>query len=92
MLRRQTTLRGTLFELPGACAVARQRLAHEPEGTRIEIVEGDIFKDPLPKDHDLLILANTVHVLSATHNIELAGKNASSRIPKRSASTCGPLD
>jgi hypothetical protein len=31
VLRRQTTLRGTLFELPGACAVARQRLAKEPE-------------------------------------------------------------
>ena len=74
VLRRQSTLRGTLFELPGACAVARQRLAHEPEGTRIEIVEGDIFKDPLPEDHDVLILANTVHVLSAAHNVELLGK------------------
>jgi len=37
-------------------------------------VEGDIFKDPLPKGHDALILANTVHVLSAAHNIELLGK------------------
>ena len=74
VLRRQSTLRGTLFELPGACAVARQRLAKEPEGTRIEIVEGSIFTDSLPKDHDLLILANTVHVLSATHNIELLAK------------------
>ena len=74
VLRRQATLKGTLFELPGACTVARQRLAHEPEGTRIEIVEGDIFKDPLPEGHDLLILANTIHVLSAPHNIELLGK------------------
>ena len=33
VLRRQSSLRGTLFELPGACAVARQRLAREPERT-----------------------------------------------------------
>jgi SAM-dependent methyltransferase len=74
VLRRQSALRGTLFELPGACAVARQRLAGEPEGTRIEVVEGDIFKDPLPEGHDVLILANTVHVLSAEHNVQLLGK------------------
>jgi hypothetical protein len=73
-LRRHTILRGTLFELPGACAVARQLLAHEPEGARIEVVEGDIFKDPLPDGHDVLILANTIHVLSAAHNVELLGK------------------
>ena len=32
VLRRHAALRGTLFELPGACEVARQRLASEPEG------------------------------------------------------------
>jgi SAM-dependent methyltransferase len=74
VLRCQSALRGTLFELPGACAVARQRLAREPEGTRIEVVAGDIFKDPLPEGHDVLILANTVHVLSAAHNVELLKK------------------
>jgi len=74
VLRRQSALRGTLFELPGACAVALQRLAREPEGTRIEVVEGDIFKDPLPEGHDVLIVANTVHVLSAAHNVELLRK------------------
>jgi len=41
-------LRGTLFELPGPCAVARQKLANLPEGSRIDIVEGDVFKDALP--------------------------------------------
>ncbi|HUK61451.1 MAG TPA: methyltransferase [Stellaceae bacterium] len=71
VLRRHSALKGTLFELPGACEVARQRLAHEPEGARIEIVAGDAFKDPLPEGHDALIVANTIHVLSAAHNIEL---------------------
>jgi hypothetical protein len=71
ILRRHVTLRATLFELPGACAVARQRLAQEPEGIRVTVAEGDFFKDPLPDGHDLMIVANTVHVLSATNNIEL---------------------
>jgi SAM-dependent methyltransferase len=74
VLRRYHALKGTLFELPGACAVARQRLAREPEGTRIEVVDGDVFNDPLPEGHDALIVANTVHVFSAAHNIELLRK------------------
>jgi ubiquinone/menaquinone biosynthesis C-methylase UbiE len=74
VLRRHEALRGTLFELPGACAVARQKLANEPEGKRIDVVDGDVFKDPLPQGHDALIVANTVHVFSAAHNVELMRK------------------
>jgi O-methyltransferase domain len=74
VLRRNAALKWTLFELPGACAVARQKLASEPEGRRIDIVEGDIFKDPLPDGHDVLIVANTIHIFSAAHNIELMQK------------------
>jgi ubiquinone/menaquinone biosynthesis C-methylase UbiE len=74
VLRRYPDLSGTLFELPGACAVARQRLSAEPEGSRIGVVEGDVFKTPLPADHDVLLVANTVHVLSAPHNLELMSK------------------
>jgi hypothetical protein len=74
VLRRNSSLKGTLFELPGACAVARQKLAELPEGARINIVEGDVFKDPLPGDHDVLIVANTIHIFSVAHNIELFRK------------------
>jgi hypothetical protein len=74
ILQRHPALRGTLFELAGACAVARQRLAGVPEGARITVVEGDIVKDTLPENHDVLIVANTVHVLSAAHNLDLLKK------------------
>jgi hypothetical protein len=37
----------------------------------VTVAEGDFFKDPLPDGHDLMIVANTVHVLSKAHNIEL---------------------
>jgi hypothetical protein len=71
VLRHFPTLKATLFELPGTCAVARPRLAREPEGTRIQVIEGDLLKDPLPDGHDVVIAANIVHGLSAAHNVEL---------------------
>jgi len=74
VLQHHNALKGTLFELPGACAVARQRLANEPERSRIDVVEGDVFKDPLPGGHDVVLIANVVHVFSAAHNIELMRK------------------
>jgi SAM-dependent methyltransferase len=74
ILRRHTDLRGTLFELPGACAVARQRLASEPEGSRVAIIEGDLLVDDLPDGHDLILAANIVHGLSEVHNVHLLSK------------------
>jgi methylase of polypeptide subunit release factors len=74
ILRRHPRLEATLFELPGACAVARRRLAGEREGGRVTVVEGDFFTDPLPEGHDALIVANTLHVLSVAHNLELLKK------------------
>jgi len=71
LLKKHPGLQATLFELPGPCGVARQKLASVPEGQRITVVEGDVFKDPLPGGHDAVIVANAVHVFSADHNIAL---------------------
>jgi len=60
--------------LPGACAVARERLAREPEGARVAVVEGDVLRDALPDSHDVLIAANIIHGLSAAHNVALLAK------------------
>jgi hypothetical protein len=81
VLRKYPALKGTLFELPGACAVARQRLANEAEGPRIAVVEGDVFKAPLPGDHDAVLVANVIHVFSAAHNIELLRKIRATAAP-----------
>jgi hypothetical protein len=75
LLRHCPALKGTLFELPQVCAVARQRLANEPERTRIDIVEGDLFSGSLPGDHDVVLVANAVHMFSAAHNLELMRKS-----------------
>jgi hypothetical protein len=74
ILRRYPALQGTLFELPGACVVARHRLMREPEAARVSVLEGDMLADPLPDGHDVVLLANIVHGLSAAHNIALLSK------------------
>jgi hypothetical protein len=73
-MRRHPDLRGPLFELPAACAVARRRLAHDPESVRIEVIEGDLRADAIPDGHDAVIAANIVHGLSEAHNLDLLRK------------------
>ena len=53
--------RGRLYDLPAVAALARQQLAESPLAARLRIVEGDFFTDPLPEDHDAILLANVVH-------------------------------
>lgn len=71
LLQSYPKLQCTLYELPTAAAVARQRLAEDPLGRQIEIVEGDFLKGPLPKGHDAVLLAHVVHVLVPERNEEL---------------------
>lgn len=58
----------TLYELPAAAAVARRCLKDSPHSARIEVVEGDFLRDPIPAGHDVVIMANVVHTLSPELN------------------------
>jgi len=78
VLRQHAGLQGTLFELAGAAAVARQRLAREPEGARVEVVVGDFFKDPIPSGHDAIIVANILHLFFPEQNRDLLKHTRSS--------------
>jgi SAM-dependent methyltransferase len=71
ILRRCPQLRGTLFDLPEAAGVARPRLTQDPAGDRAEVVEGDFFQDPIPDGHDVVLIANVIHLFSPEHNLEL---------------------
>ena len=50
-----------LYDAPAVAALARQRLAESPLATRLRIVEGDFFTDPLPEDADAVLIANVFH-------------------------------
>jgi hypothetical protein len=71
ILDRFPHLKGTLFELEPVAEVAKDALATSPVGSRIKIVAGDLFEDPLPEGHDALILAHVVHYFDHERNLEL---------------------
>jgi ubiquinone/menaquinone biosynthesis C-methylase UbiE len=71
VLDRYPKLRATLFELPGAAAVARKRLAAEPTAGRIEIATGDFFCEPIPEGHDAVILSHVIHCFTPERNLKL---------------------
>ena len=49
-------------------------LRTSPKGTEFAVVEGNFFTDPLPDGHDVMIVANTLHVLSVDSNLALLDK------------------
>jgi hypothetical protein len=61
VLRQHPHIEATLFDLPAVSGLARRRLADESMATRLHIVEGDFFTDPLPTDHDAILIANVFH-------------------------------
>jgi ubiquinone/menaquinone biosynthesis C-methylase UbiE len=61
VLRQHPHIEATLFDVPAVAALARQRLAGSPVATRLRIIEGDFFTDPLPADHDVILIANVFH-------------------------------
>jgi ubiquinone/menaquinone biosynthesis C-methylase UbiE len=71
LLERYPTLAATLFELPAVVQVARQRLMNHPLADRIRLVEGDMFRSPIPEGHDACIIANVLHTLSRDHILEM---------------------
>jgi hypothetical protein len=74
ILDRFPQLEGTLFELPPVTEVAKDALAANPVGSRINIVAGDLFEDAIPEDHDALILAHVVHYFDHARNLELLSR------------------
>jgi hypothetical protein len=64
LLRHYPGLEGTLLDLSNTAAVARQRLAGDPAAQRAHIVAGDFFKDPIPSGHDVVLIANVIHLFS----------------------------
>ncbi len=73
-LEQNPHLSATLFELPQTAAVAAQRVDGLANRERLDIVEGDLFVDPIPKDHDVLLLANVVHLFSPERSRTLLGR------------------
>ena len=64
MLRHHAHLHSTLFEIPQVIDVAKRQLAACPDAHKIALIAGDFFSDPIPIDHDAILIANVIHLLS----------------------------
>ena len=82
ILRSYPQLQGTLFDLPEAAAVARPRLTENGVGKRAQVAEGDFFQDPIPEAHDVVLIANVMHLFSPEHNLQLL-KRTREHVPDR---------
>ena len=61
LLEAHPSLEATIFDLPAVRPLAEERIGERGLGERCQFVEGSFFEDPLPKGHDVLLLANILH-------------------------------
>lgn len=71
ILRQYRNLEATLFDRSAVAAVARLKLAGEPVVADVKVVAGDFFVDPIPESHDVILLANVVHLLAPERTLDL---------------------
>jgi SAM-dependent methyltransferase len=68
ILGQHSALEWALYDAPTVAALARQRLAGSSLTSRLRIVEGDFFTDPLPEDYDAVLIANVFHIFLPKRN------------------------
>ncbi|HXI02709.1 MAG TPA: methyltransferase [Candidatus Saccharimonadales bacterium] len=73
-LEKNSGLQATLLESPAVTAVARKRINGSAVRDRISVLDGDFFTDDIPAGHDVILMANVVHLFGHARNIELLGR------------------
>jgi ubiquinone/menaquinone biosynthesis C-methylase UbiE len=66
--------RFTVLDLPGAVAIARDKIKEQGLDDQIEVVEGDMFGEPFPTGHDCVLFANQLVIWSPEENERLLRK------------------
>ncbi|MER5465453.1 methyltransferase [Streptomyces sp. NPDC002668] len=62
LCQRHPHLRGTLYDLPHVCPMAREKIAAAGLEETVGTVPGDFFQDAaLPDDHDMILLSMILH-------------------------------
>ena len=61
LLEAYPSLNATIFDLEAVRLLAEERIANLGLRERCRFVAGSFFDDPLPKGHDVLLLANILH-------------------------------
>jgi SAM-dependent methyltransferase len=64
----------TVLDLPGALAIAQDKITQHGLAERITVAEGDLFAEALPGGHDCVLFANQLVIWSPEQNRELLRK------------------
>lgn len=80
-LEKNPKLKGVLFDLPDVIPLARERLGKEGLLDRVELVEGNFYKDNLPEGCDLALLSAIIHQNSPDENVALYKKIFQALVP-----------
>ena len=80
-LEKKPEMTAVLFDLPAVIPLAEERLGAEGLLDRVELVEGDFYKDELPPGCDLALLSAIIHQNSPEENIDLYRKIHKALLP-----------
>lgn len=61
IVARHTHLNATVFERPPVDRIAATMIEKRGFSARVNVTAGDMFADPLPRDHDLHLFSNVLH-------------------------------
>jgi SAM-dependent methyltransferase len=61
MTARHPHLAATVFERPPVDGIARAMIRKRESATKVDVVPGDMFSDPLPQGYDLHLYSNVFH-------------------------------
>ena len=67
-------LEATVFDLPYTTRITRAVVKEWGMEDRIEIVDGDFLRDPIPGGYDAVLMSNILHGQSPEENLGLVGK------------------
>ncbi|WP_448384472.1 methyltransferase [Desulfosoma sp.] len=73
-LQRQPSLEAVLYDLSDVIPMARERLQAHGLLSRVRLVAGDFYSDPLPPGCDLALLSAIIHQNSPQENVALYRK------------------
>jgi ubiquinone/menaquinone biosynthesis C-methylase UbiE len=68
VLQHHSHMAGTLVDVPAVVDIARDRIRRAGLTCRAAIVAGDILTSALPPDHDVMLIANVIHLIGPDRN------------------------
>jgi demethylspheroidene O-methyltransferase len=75
VLRHEPSMTGAFMEVPAVAKIGAARLAADPElAKRLQVVGGDVFKDPLPTGADVITICRSAHDWDEPRVVALFGR------------------